>query len=95
MKTIFRELEQAAAAGDSSRFMNICRTVIQERLGFAWQQEPRAITLADLRNRLEATSPLLDLFKQAEQFSYTGASMTGEEMQQIYALIKTELNKLP
>lgn len=94
LKHHYQEMEQALAAGDSDRFLQSCRAAIQDRLGLAWQQEARAITLAALQERLPADSPLITVFQQAEHGSYVGIRMNREEMRSTLNLIRKELEKV-
>ncbi|NOX80531.1 MAG: protein BatD [Deltaproteobacteria bacterium] len=94
LKHHYREMEQALAAGDSDRFLQSCRAAIQDRLGLAWQQEARAITLAALQERLAAGSPLITVFQQAEHGSYVGVRMDQEEMRRTLDLVRKELEKV-
>lgn len=94
LKHHYQEMEQALAAGDSDRFLQSCRAAIQDRLGLAWQQEARAITLAALQERLAAGSPLITVFQQAEHGSYVGIHMDREEMRNTLNLVRKELEKV-
>ena len=94
LKHHYQEMEQALAAGDSDRFLQSCRAAIQDRLGLAWQQEARAITLAALQERLAAGSPLITVFQQAEHGSYVGIHMDREEMRSTLNLVRKELEKV-
>ncbi len=94
LKHHYQEMEQALAAGGSDRFLQSCRAAIQDRLGLAWQQEARAITLAALQERLAAGSPLITVFQQAEHGSYVGIHMDREEMRSTLNLVRKELEKV-
>jgi len=94
LKERFRHMENALAEEDSSAFQGACRAAIQDYFGFIWQQEPRAITLADLQTRLANDSPLLKVFREAEHGGYTGIRMSPEEMRSVLNLVKKELDNL-
>jgi len=94
LKRHYRDMEQALAAGDTDRFLQSCRAAIQDRLGLAWQQAARAITLAALQERLAADSPLITVFQQAEHGSYVGIHMDREEMRSTLDLVRKELEKV-
>jgi hypothetical protein len=89
-----RLVEQAKAAGDSSSFLTGGRTAIQNQLGLLWHIEPAALSLADIKNRLQADSPLIAIFRAAEEAAYGGATLTEEKMQDYYITLKTELENL-
>ncbi len=94
LKHHYLEMEQALAAGDTDHFLQSCRAAIQDRLGLAWQQEARAITLAALQERLAVGSPLITVFQQAEHGSYVGIHMDQEEMRSTLNLVRKELEKV-
>jgi hypothetical protein len=87
-------VEQAQAAGDSSSFLTGGRTAIQNQLGLLWNIEPAALSLADIRNRLQADSPLIAIFRAAEEAAYGGATLTDEKMRDYFNTLKTELENL-
>jgi hypothetical protein len=87
-------VEQAKVAGDSSSFLTRGRTAIQNQLGLLWHIEPAALSLADIKNRLQADSPLVAIFRAAEEAAYGGATLTEEKMQDYFITLKTELENL-
>ena len=87
-------VEQAEASGDSLAFLMACRTTIQNMLGFIWQTEPTAISLADIRDRLQSNSGLITLFEAAGQAAYGGETLSDKQMQKYSTTLKTELENL-
>jgi len=87
-------VEQAQAAGNSTSFLTLSRTAIQNQLGLLWNIEPAALSLADIRSRLKPESPLIAIFQAAEEAAYGGATLTDEKMQDYFITLKTELEDL-
>ncbi len=89
-----KRIEQAKAAGDAFTFLTLGRSAIQNQLGLLWSIEPAALSLADIRSRLQADSPLIAIFQAAEEAAYGGATLTIEKMQNYFTTLKTELEEL-
>jgi hypothetical protein len=89
-----KSVEQAKTAGDSLSFLTGGRMAIQNQLGLLWNIEPAALSLADIKNRLQADSPLVAIFRAAEEAAYGGATLTDEKMQDFFITLKTELENL-
>lgn len=87
-------LKKAESAGDSSAYLNRCRALIQQHLGYLWRCEPGAITSAGATSRLPAGSQLAAVLARAEHAVYSGANLSGEEMAEITQTVKMELEKL-
>lgn len=70
-----REALQAAdrcvAAYDAVGFFAAARSVLQQRLGWMWNQPPEAITLTEVQGRLAADSPVVRWFREADQHAYS------------------------
>ncbi len=90
-----RRVEHACEDGNSSEFLALCRTAIQNQMGLSWQVAPTAISLADLRGRLRPDSPLLEIFGAAGEAAYGGATLSPEKMRDYLAKMKIELEALP
>ncbi len=73
---------EEAKAGDGLAFLAQCRTAIQHHLGSRWNMVPSAISLADLKGRLDPGSPLIDVFAAADAAAYGGATPTPAKMQE-------------
>lgn len=89
-----KKIEQAQVTGDRPSFLSLCRTAIKNQLGLLWNIEPAALSLADIKSRLEADSQLIEIFSVAEEAAYGGASLTSQKMQEYYTTLKTELEEL-
>lgn len=87
-------VEQAQAEGNSTSFLTLSRTAIQNQLGLLWNIEPAALSLADIKNRLKTESPLIEIFQAAEEAVYGGATLTDEKMKDYFMMLKTELEDL-
>ncbi|WP_136796079.1 BatD family protein [Desulfosediminicola ganghwensis] len=83
-----------AESGDCSAYLNQCRAVIQQHLGYLWQCEPAAITSASATSRLPQGSPLAEVLKRAEHAVYSGAVLSCEEMAETTQTVKRELENL-
>ena len=89
-----KRVEQAQVTGDGRSFLSLSRTAIQNQLGLLWNIEPAALSLADIRSRLEVDSQLIKIFSVAEEAAYGGASLTNQKMLEYYTTLKTELEEL-
>lgn len=89
-----QEIEQALAANDSRGLLAACRRAIQEQLGLVWGMEAGAITYADLEKRLTSDSPLLPIFRAADENAYGGKELNSQEMQGLVRDLKKELEEL-
>jgi hypothetical protein len=87
-------VEQAQTAGNSTSFLTLSRTAIQNQLGLLWNIEPAALSLADIRSRIKTESPLIAIFQAAEEAAYGGATLTDDKMQDYMITLKTELENL-
>jgi hypothetical protein len=88
------KIEQAKAAGDGFTFLTLCRTAIQHQLGLHWNMTPTAISLADLSSRLQPESPLIEIFRTADEAAYGGASPSGEKMRDYLGKLQEVLENL-
>ena len=77
-----QHLEEAKAGGDGLAFLALCRTAIQNHLGPRWSMVPSAISLADLKARLDPDSPLVEVFAAADEAAYGGLTPTPAKMQE-------------
>ncbi len=93
ISTLVREAQAAMQEQEENRFLQLCRNILQVYFGFIWQIEPKAISAADLEQRLPADSPLPHILRQAEHAAYSGEKTTAEEMQRIYETLRQEVNK--
>ena len=87
---LLSQARQAMEEKKSRQFLQLCREIIQLRFGFAWKVEPRAISAADLEQRLGKDSQLVEILKQAEHAAYLGETISDEEMQRIYRILHEE-----
>lgn len=90
----FQEMDRAIGSRDQDSFCNHCRAAIQERLGEIWGLEPRAITLADLQQRLVSNARLLDIFSRIEHGAYSGNRLDQADMKKMMRITQEELNRL-
>jgi hypothetical protein len=89
-----KNLEEALAQGDGRTFLFLSKTAIQNQLGPLWNIEPAALSLADIKNRLQADSHLIEIFSAADEAAYAGAGLTEKKMQAYCNYLKTELLEL-
>lgn len=88
------EIDKALGAHDTRGFLASCRKTIQEQLGFVWDVEAGAITLADLKKRLPGDSVLLEVFSAADESAYGGQELNQQQMQDFSDRLKSELGGL-
>lgn len=90
-----REIDKSRAQGNTQVFLAACRKAMQEQLGFIWQTEPGAITLADLHQRLAPDADLVALFATAESGAYVVEShLSQQEMVEFAGRLEQELRQL-
>jgi hypothetical protein len=89
-----KNLEKALAQGDGRTFLSLSKTAIQNQLGPLWHIEPAALSLADIKSRLQADSHLIEIFSAADEAAYAGAGLTEKTMQDYCSYLKTELEEL-
>ena len=94
LRHALQHLEQAKTRGDGSAFLALCRTAIQDHLGPRWNMVPSAISLADLRARLAPDSPLIEIFRAADEAAYGGAIPSQQTMQDYLDTLHRELEGL-
>ncbi len=88
---LLAQAKQAMEEKKSDQFLALCREILQLRFGFAWKVEPRAISAADLEQRLGRDSHLVGILRKAEYAAYGGEPLTDQEMQQIYRILHEEI----
>ena len=84
------QAKQAIDDKNSRQFLKLCREILQLRFGFAWKVEPRAISAADLEQRLGRDSHLVEILRKAEHAAYGGEPLSDQEMQRIYRILHEE-----
>lgn len=89
-----QRIEQAKSAGDGFAFLALCRTAIQNQLGLLWDMAPTAISLANLRSRLQPESALVEIFRAADEAAYGGATPSRDKMQEYSDKLQQELEEL-
>ncbi len=88
------KLSQAKDSGDGSLFLALCRQSIQQQLGLLWQVEGSAISLADIKDRLDNTTDLIEIFATAEQAAYGTSELSSATMQIYFEQLKRALEEL-
>jgi len=89
-----KNLEKSLAQGESRTFLALSKTAIQNQLGPLWHIEPAALSLDDIKSRLQADSHLIEIFSAADAAAYGGAGLTEKKMQDYCNYLKTELEDL-
>lgn len=89
-----KRVAEAQAKGDGPAFLGYCRMAMQNQLGRLWDIEPTALSLADLKNRLNTDSHLIEIFSAAEEAAYGGATLTEGKMQDYIITLQRELENL-
>jgi hypothetical protein len=87
-------VKEAAETKDSALYLAACRKAIQEVLGGYWQMKPSAITLADLKTRIDSSSKLIEIFSAAEQVAYARYELSAEQIQEYSDHLQKELEAL-
>ena len=95
LKHHYQEMEKAIQSQDQDNFCSHCRAAIQLRLGEMWGMEARAITLADLQQRLPADAPLLDIISRIEHAGYSDNRLAQDTLEKMLQITRKELETLP
>ena len=85
---------EAKNSVDGPLFLALCRQSIQQQLGLLWSVEGAAISLADIKNRLDNQTVLIEIFQAAEQAAYSTTALPPETMQIYFEQMKKELEEL-
>jgi hypothetical protein len=85
---------EAKNSVDGPLFLALCRQSIQQQLGLLWNVEGAAISLADIKNRLDNQTALKEIFQAAEQAAYSTTALPPETMQIYFEQMKKELEEL-
>ncbi len=88
------KISESKKSGDGSLFLALCRQTIQQQLGLLWNVEGAAISLADIKNRLDPKTPLIEIFQAAEQSAYSTTALPIETMRIYFEQMKKELEEL-
>ncbi len=88
------KISGAETSGNGSLFLALCRQTIQQQLGLLWNVEGAAISLADIKDRLDTRTALIGIFQAAEQAAYSTTALPPETMQIYSEKIKKELEEL-
>jgi hypothetical protein len=91
---LLTKAKQALQEENSSRFLIICRQILQLRFGLVWQVEAQAISGDDFAQRLPKTSPLPEIIKKAEHAAYTDKKLSSTEMEKILQIVEQEVQQL-
>ena len=89
-----QKMEEAIEAANQDSFINHCRQAIQEHLALQWGMQARAITLADLEQRLEQDNPLRDIFRELDHNVFSGNKLSQQAMTTLMDKTKKELTAL-
>ncbi|MBF0224073.1 MAG: protein BatD [Desulfobacterales bacterium] len=90
-----KAMDKAIHTGDVLEFFKYARKSLQERLGEIWGLQPDAITIHDLKVRLnEGSLNIIKVFEGFDAASYSGFSLTKEEMQKYKEIVISEIKNL-
>jgi hypothetical protein len=89
-----RAMQDAAAAADQEQFRRHCLEAVRRWTGAVWGLNAAAVTLAELRQRLPADSPLLAVFARLEESGYGADALERGEMTAMLETVRRELVRL-
>jgi len=90
--SLLESMEEARAAGDTTRFFQAARLALRGALASQWQVDPALITLAEIEARLGAGSVTARVFKLADEAAYAGATLTPADFQWWKKLVLREIS---
>ena len=85
-------MDGAAAAGDSTLFIQSARTALQRGLASRWKLEPDAVTPEEMRLRLGETSDVARIFMLADEAAYAGLNLSASEFQWCKQVVLRRIN---
>jgi hypothetical protein len=74
-ESLLASMEEARAAGDTTRFFQSARLALTGALASEWQVDPASVTLTDVEARLGASSVTARVFKLSDEAAYAGATL--------------------
>jgi hypothetical protein len=89
---LLASMEEARAAGDSTRFLQNARLALRGALASRWQIDPASIALPEIETRLGAGSVAARVFKLADEAEYAGATLTPADCRWWNQLVLREIN---
>lgn len=88
------EVHAAAKTNDPKEFFDRAQNAIKQRAAALWGINPSAITLADLKRRLPADSPVLKVFAKGDAFAYGGSLDSNESLPNWQSLFQDAMQSL-
>jgi oxygen tolerance protein BatD len=85
-------MEEARAAGDTTRFFQSARLALTGALASEWQVDPASITLANVEARIGASSVAARVFKLADEAAYAGTTLAPADFLWWTQLVLREVN---
>jgi hypothetical protein len=90
-ESLLTSMDEACAAGDTTRFFQAARTALRGALASQWQVDPASISLADVEVRLGARSVTARVFKLADEAAYAGATLAPADFRWWKQLVLREI----
>jgi hypothetical protein len=91
-ESLLESMEEARAAGDTTRFFQTARLALRGALASQWHVDPAIITLAEVEARLGAGSVTARVFPLADEAAYAGATLTPADFQWWKKLVLREIS---
>jgi hypothetical protein len=90
-ESLLASIDEAQAAGDTTRFFQTARLALQVVLASQWQVDSANISLADVEARLGASSVTARVFKLADEAAYGGATLAPADFRWWKQLVLREI----
>jgi hypothetical protein len=90
-ESLLTSMDEAQAAGDTTRFFHTARLALRGSLAPQWQVDPASISLADVEARLGARSVTARVFKLADEAAYAGATLAPADFRWWKQLVLREI----
>jgi len=88
------EMDEAAAAGNVSRFFQSARSALQQKLAARWAVEPASITIAEIDAHMNGdTVDLRRIFVLADQSAYSREQLSPEDLQLWKGVVNQQLER--
>jgi hypothetical protein len=91
-ESLLASMEEARAAGDTTRFFQTARLALRGALASQWQVDPASITLAEVEARVSASSITARVFKLADEATYAEVRLEPADFQWWKQLVLREIS---
>jgi hypothetical protein len=90
---LIRQMESAAATGDSATFFSTARAALQQSLAARWQLTPDDLAQEEVKARLGSdAAEIRRIFDLADEANYAGHGMRGTDFEHWLSIVRQQLH---